>query len=138
MNTSSVTYDGNSQGGILGGAVLSLSTDIRRGVLGVTGTHQALLQIAYGDHQVTMVSAEIEARTIGARLHCPALSSDRLPHRSSDLSGLQCIDYSATNPDASAIVICDTGRTIQAPPAGNEAPDSGLDPHEDPRATVAA
>ncbi|MCB9706810.1 MAG: hypothetical protein H6711_33505 [Myxococcales bacterium] len=38
-----VSYYGNSQGGILGGAYLALSPDLHRGVLGVGGTPYALL-----------------------------------------------------------------------------------------------
>lgn len=38
-----VSYYGNSQGGILGGAYMALSTDIERGVLGVTGMPYSLL-----------------------------------------------------------------------------------------------
>jgi hypothetical protein len=42
-----------------------------------TPAHQILLQPAYGDHQVANLTAEIEARTIGARLHTPALKAAR-------------------------------------------------------------
>ncbi|WP_239077099.1 hypothetical protein [Actinocatenispora rupis] len=38
-----LAYDGNSQGGILGGALVAVSPDIRRGVLGVTGMNYSLL-----------------------------------------------------------------------------------------------
>ncbi|GAA1366728.1 hypothetical protein [Streptomyces beijiangensis] len=38
-----LSYDGNSQGGILGGALVAASKDIRRGVLGVTGMNYGLL-----------------------------------------------------------------------------------------------
>lgn len=38
-----VTYDGNSQGGILGGVLTAVSTDITRSVLGTTGTDYATL-----------------------------------------------------------------------------------------------
>ncbi|HEY0974574.1 MAG TPA: PKD domain-containing protein [Solimonas sp.] len=38
-----VFYDGNSQGGILGGPVIALSKDIRRGVLGVIGMNYSTL-----------------------------------------------------------------------------------------------
>lgn len=42
-----------------------------------TPQHQILLQLAYGDHQVTNVAAEVMARTIGARLESPALKAGR-------------------------------------------------------------
>lgn len=38
-----VTYDGNSQGGILGGVATAVSTDFTRSVLGTTGTDYATL-----------------------------------------------------------------------------------------------
>ena len=43
IDTSAVFYDGNSQGGIFGGTVMSLSQDITRGVLGVPGMNYSLL-----------------------------------------------------------------------------------------------
>jgi len=42
-----------------------------------TPPHRVLLQLAYGDHQVTNVAAEVEARTIGAQVHTPALDAGR-------------------------------------------------------------
>lgn len=38
-----VFYDGNSQGGIIGGVVVAMSKDIQRGVLGVVGMNYSLL-----------------------------------------------------------------------------------------------
>ena len=142
-------YDGNSQGGILGGALMGVIQDVTRGVLGVPGmsysfllrrsvdfdvykpffsgastgedgggypsikdqgfllslaqmlwdrsessgyvyhirtdplpntpVHSVLLQVAYGDHQVSMWTAEFMARTIGAKLRVPALEPGRHP-----------------------------------------------------------
>ncbi len=43
IDTSDVFYDGNSQGGIFGGTVMSISQDITRGVLGVPGMNYSLL-----------------------------------------------------------------------------------------------
>ena len=136
-----VFYDGNSQGGILGGAVTAISTEWTRAVLGVPGMnystllqrssdfatyetilnpaypdeldriigfpllqmlwdraeadgyaehmtdnpypgtppHQVLMQVAFGDHQVANVTADVEARTIGARVRVPALAPGRSP-----------------------------------------------------------
>jgi len=42
-----------------------------------TPEHHVLLQLAYGDHQVTNVAAEVEARTIGAQVHTPELDPGR-------------------------------------------------------------
>ena len=38
-----------------------------------TPSHQVLMQIAYGDHQVSMYAAAVQARTIGASAYQPAL-----------------------------------------------------------------
>jgi hypothetical protein len=42
-----------------------------------TPEHHVLLQAAYGDHQVSNVAAEVEARTIGAQVHTPELDPGR-------------------------------------------------------------
>jgi hypothetical protein len=42
-----------------------------------TPAHHVLLQLAYGDHQVSNLAAETEARTIGARVETPALDPGR-------------------------------------------------------------
>ena len=42
-----------------------------------TPPHEVLLQAALGDHQVANVSAEVEARTIGAAVYSPALKPGR-------------------------------------------------------------
>src|SRR5262249_5600026 len=38
-----------------------------------------LTQVAFGDHQVANVTAEVEARTMGARIHQPAVAPGRNP-----------------------------------------------------------
>ncbi len=43
IDTSNVFYDGNSQGGIMGGVVMSVAQDITRGVLGVPGMNYSTL-----------------------------------------------------------------------------------------------
>ncbi len=45
--------------------------------LPATPSHDVLLQAALGDHQVANVAAEVEARTIGASVHKPALDPGR-------------------------------------------------------------
>jgi hypothetical protein len=42
-----------------------------------TPEHHVLLQLAYGDHQVSNLAAEVEARTIGAQVHTPELDPGR-------------------------------------------------------------
>jgi hypothetical protein len=193
-----VFYDGNSQGGILGGAVTAVSTEWTRAVLGVPGMnystllqrssdfptyqailnpsypdeldrivgfpllqmlwdraeadgfaahmtddpypgtpkHQVLMHVAFGDHQVANVTAEIEARTIGARAYQPALAAGRSP----DVTPLWGIAPIPSYPwKGSAIVYWDSGNP--APPLGNQPPTEpafGEDPHENPRRTPAA
>jgi hypothetical protein len=183
-------YDGNSQGGILGGSLVAVSPDISRGILGVTGMnystllnrsvdwegaygeayyatyqdpverqlvfallqmlwdrgesngyahhmtddplpntprHEVMLQVAYSDHQVANVSAEVKARTIGAafmpgmRQHWdakPLTEATAYPHRGSSL------------------VYWDSGNAT--PPNGNVPPTHSRDPHGDPRNEPAA
>lgn len=193
-----VFYDGNSQGGILGGAVTAVATDWTRSVLGVPGMnystllqrssdfelykqilnpaypdemdrmlwfsivqmlwdrseangyaehltddpypgtprHQVLYQVAFGDHQVANVTADVAARTVGARILLPGL----LPGRSTDVVpfwGITPVSFLPWN--GSAIVYWDSG--TPAPPIGNLAPfepDYGRDPHESPRRAAAA
>ena len=43
FDRSHVFYDGNSQGGILGGAVMAISKDVTRGILGSLGANYSLL-----------------------------------------------------------------------------------------------
>jgi hypothetical protein len=42
-----------------------------------TPAHRVLLQMAYGDHQVSNLAGETEARTIGAQVETPALDPGR-------------------------------------------------------------
>ena len=42
-----------------------------------TPAHHVLLQMAYGDHQVSNLAGEVEARTIGAQVHTPELDAGR-------------------------------------------------------------
>jgi hypothetical protein len=101
-----------------------------------TPSHRVLMQIAYGDHQVSMYAAAVEARTIGASVHVPPLDSSRA--RDADLFfGVPAIKRYPFG--GSAIVIWDDGPgTVQPPPLADLAPTTGKDPHGDVRATVAA
>lgn len=191
IDPSELFYDGNSQGGIMGGAATAVAIDWTRAVLGVTGmnysvllqrsvdfdtynaiyepaypdelerslllvvaqmlwdrgeangyahhmtddplpgtpAHEVLLHVALGDHQVAQETAAIEARTIGARIHRPAVADGRLP----DVEPFWGIDPIPSDPwNGSALVIWDSG--APAPPVENVPPRDGQDPHEHPRA----
>jgi hypothetical protein len=206
FSTAHLYYDGNSQGGIMGGITTAVAPDYTRAVLGVPGMnyggmllqrssdfptyatflfgpagytddslnpllidlmqqlwdrgeadgyaqhmtarplpstprHKVLMHVAYGDHQVSQYAAAVEARTIGAKYHSPALD---LPARGQDENLFYKIRAIPHYPfRGSAIVIWDSGpgRT-EDPPTTNTSPPTGganqNDPHEDPRATVAA
>ncbi|HEX7133638.1 MAG TPA: DUF4214 domain-containing protein [Iamia sp.] len=190
-------YYGISQGGIMGGALVALSTDIRRGVLGVpainystllersvdfdpffgvlagsypsaldrimllsviqmlwdrgegngyanhmttdplpgTEAHEVLLHVAFGDHQVAMAAADVQARTYGAGTNEPPLVDDR----SGDVEPLWGIERIETWPHAgSATIYWDSGPVdgehgTPPPPYENTPPRAGNDPHGDPR-----
>ncbi|WP_199537382.1 hypothetical protein [Spongiactinospora gelatinilytica] len=188
-----LAYDGNSQGGIAGGALVALSPDVRNAVLGVTGMnystlldrsvafapfrpmmdrsypdrltqqvcfalmqmlwdraetngyahhlggdplpgtprHRVLMHVAFGDHQVATVTAEVAARTIGAKIHRPAVAAGRSP----DVAPYWGIGSLPRGPyRGSALVVWDSG--TPAPPATNippSGPEYGRDPHSDPR-----
>jgi len=101
------------------------------------------MQIAYGDHQVSMYAGAIEARTVGASAYQPALATNTNRARDRNLfSELPAIKAFPFN--GSAIEIWDSGPGhTQPPPLTNTPPvtaDTGdqQDPHEDPRNTPAA
>jgi hypothetical protein len=204
IDTSNLYYDGNSQGGIMGGLLTALAPDWRHAVLGVTGldyanllvqrstdftpfgkilftnyadeslspavldliqqlwdrgdpdgyaqqmtthplpgtpSHQVLMQVAYGDHQVSMYAGAVEARTIGASAYEPALSAARSRDRNLfyGLPAIRAFPFTG-----SAIEVWDDGPgLVSPPPLGNVPPVTGTspgqhDPHSDVRATPAA
>ena len=96
-----------------------------------TPEHQVLLEVAFGDHQVSMWSAEIMARTIGADVSWPALADGRHPD-TDPLWGLEPVEYPSSG---SGLVYWDSGAEV--PPTVNRPPSDGPDPHEDPRADPA-
>jgi hypothetical protein len=86
-----------------------------------------LLVAAFGDHQVANVSTEVLARTIGARVHRPALADGR----SADVEpqwGIESIE--ADGLPGPALVVWDFGTpappTVNLPPTS---PEYGDDPH---------
>jgi hypothetical protein len=206
LNTSHLFYNGNSQGGIMGGALTAVTPDFTRASLGVpamnysvllprsvdfdpfaavfnpsypdelsrplaldliqmlwdrgdpngyanrmtsdplpdTPAHQVLMDVAFGDHQVTDYQADVEARTVGARAHRPVLFPGRWPNTNVLWRVPAIRSYPYTG---SAIYYWDTG-PIREEPAGtvvgtdpppyeNVPNRSGADPHGAPRATPA-
>jgi len=93
-----------------------------------TPAKTVLLDVAYGDHQVTPLSALVEARTIGATIHRPVAADGRWPEVEAGW-GLESTVYPSTG---SAIILWDSG--MAAMPLENLAPRDGDDSHEDPRA----
>lgn len=208
LNTSHLYYNGNSQGGIMGGALTAVAPDFTRASLGVpamnysvllprsvdfdqfaavlypsypnetarplvldlmqmlwdrgepngyasrmtdnplpnTPAHQVLLDVAFGDHQVSDYQADVEARTIGAAAHRPVLFPGRWPNTDVLWNVPSIASYPYTG---SAIYYWDGG-PIREEPAGSgtilgtEPPPyenlpnrTGADPHGLPRATPA-
>ncbi len=217
LDTSKLYYNGNSQGGILGGALTAVSPDFTRASLGVpamnyslllprstdfdtysailypsypnelsrplalgliqmlwdrsepngyahrmtgdplpnTPPHKVLMNVAFGDFQVTNYQADVEARTIGAQVHTPIVYDGRWP----DFDAAYGVPRIAGYPfNGSAMVYWDAGpirpnpspplppdpQTLgnTPPPLGNVSPKkgdalSGSDPHGLPRSTPA-
>jgi hypothetical protein len=98
-----------------------------------TPQHTVLMHEAFGDHQVANVSTEIEARTIGASIHQPAIA----PGRSYEVTPYVGIPAIPSYPfNGSALVVWDSGAAT--PPTTNTAPNTGNDPHSDPRSSPVA
>jgi hypothetical protein len=77
---------------------------------------------------VANVATEVEARTIGASIHQPALAAGR----HSDVNPYFGIPAIPSYPfNGSAMVVWDSGAAT--PPTTNTAPATGADPHSDPR-----
>ena len=104
-----------------------------------TPSHEVLMQIAYGDFQVSMYAGAAEARTVGASAYQPALD----PVRGRDRNLFFGIPAIRQFPfTGSAIEVWDSGPgRVQPPPLGNIPPTPGpnnIDPHENVRVTPAA
>lgn len=211
INTERLYYNGNSQGGILGGALTAVAPDFTRASLGVPGmnysvllnrsidfdvyktvldpaypnpmtqqlalsliqmlwdrsesngyahrmtddplpntpAHEVLLNVAFGDHQVTTWQADVEARTVGARIHTPIVYEGRWPGVDVGwgIEPIQSYPYTG-----SAIVYWDSGPVrppetgtggdngvvgTDPPPVQNVPNESGDDPHGLPRQAAA-
>jgi len=106
-----------------------------------TPPHEVLMQIAYGDFEVSMYAAAVEARTVGASAYEPAL--DLNDNRARDGNLFYGIAPIRSFPFAgSAIVLWDSGPGHnEPPPLADLRPvpsPTNVDPHEDPRYTPAA
>jgi hypothetical protein len=98
--------------------------------------HQVLLQVAFGDHQVTQYQADVLARTIGARLHQPSLAPGRSPQRRPTW-GLRSVPAGPFT--GSAMSYWDAGGArVAAPPLTNVPNRAKEDPHTYPSLTPAA
>ncbi len=110
-----------------------LANHITANPLHKTPAHKVLLHIAFGDHQVANVATEIQARTIGASIHQPAIA----PGRNPDVTPYSNIPAIPSYPfDGSALVVWDSG--ADPAPTTNTGPSTGTDPHEDPRSSPLA
>jgi hypothetical protein len=185
LDTSNLFYDGNSQGGILGGVLAAFEQDLTRMVLGVPGMNYSTLlnrsvdfdefdetfketyplstdrnlmlslgqniwdrtdpnghinhvtsdnyagtpaktllyHVAFGDHQVAPVTAEVAARSNGMQIHTPTLVPGKIVPEVTPYYGIPAIPSYPHS--GSALVIWDSGNP--APPIGNVPPDD-LDP----------
>jgi hypothetical protein len=93
---------------------------------GLPGTphHQVMLEEAFGDHQVTNISTETEARTIGASIHQPALAARRSLEKQ-PFWGIPTLSAPSAGP---ALFVWDTG--VPAEPLSDTPPTKGPDPHD--------
>jgi hypothetical protein len=103
-----------------------------------TPEHTVLMHVAIGDYQVSTVTAEVMARTIGASVMPEPIAPDRTP----DVEAAGLIPRIEAFPhEASALVFWDSGTPIapteNLPPRHDDDPDA-RDPHEDPRRQTAA
>jgi hypothetical protein len=111
-----------------------------------TPAKKILLHVAFGDHQVANVTADVEARSLGAHLHAPPLPPGKVVP---DVEPYYAIPEIPSYPfDGSAMIVWDSGNP--ASPIGNLPPrisasdpewaqlapcaqNSGGDPHGCPR-----
>ncbi len=107
-----------------------------------TPAHKVLMNVAFGDHQVSNFQADVQARTIGAQTHLPVLYPGRWP----DVDVLWNVPGISSYPfGGSAIVYGDIGPEranpsppppmigVSPPPLTNLPNRSGEDPHGAPR-----
>ena len=105
-----------------------------------TPAHHVLIDMAYGDHQVSNVATEVEARTIGAPLRYPTLDPGRTPGFVDFFPDIPILgDLSGPAADGNGMFVWDigpkrSGGTLGTDPAPitNTAPNDsfGVDPHD--------
>jgi hypothetical protein len=108
-----------------------------------TPAHHVLIDMAYGDHQVSNVATEVEARTIGAPLRYPTLDPGRTPGFVNFFPDIpQLGDLSGPAADGNGMFVWDIGPKrdngsggflgTDPAPITNTAPDDtfGVDPHD--------
>lgn len=103
--------------------------------------HEVLLHVAFGDHQVADVSAEVMNRTLGGTVHRPATE----PGRHSNRNPYWGMATATDGDSGSALVVWDIGPLdnafndgTAASPVTNTPPREGRDPHGDPRKEVSS
>jgi hypothetical protein len=103
-----------------------------------TPAHHVLIEMAYGDHQVSNVATAVEARTIGAPLRYPTLDPGRTPGFVDFFPDIPALQLPAGE-DGNGFFVWDigpkrAGGTLGTDPAPitNTAPDDsfGVDPHD--------
>ncbi len=108
-----------------------------------TPPHHVLIEMAYGDHQVSNIATEVEARTIGAPLRYPTLDPGRTPGFVNFFPDLpQLGDLSGPAADGNGFFVWDIGPKrdngmggflgTDPAPITNTAPNDsfGVDPHD--------
>jgi hypothetical protein len=108
-----------------------------------TPTHKVLIEMSYGDHQVSNVATEVEARTIGAPLRYPTLDPGRTPGFVNFFPDIPTLgDLSGPAADGNGMFVWDIGPKrddglggvlgTDPAPITNTAPDDsfGVDPHD--------
>jgi hypothetical protein len=97
-----------------------------------TPAHEVMLQVAFADHQVTNHAAEVEGRTIGARLSIPSAPAGL--HWSVDPAfGFSTVDGDLADVGSVLVYWYTADADLGTPPNGNLPMAKGSDPHEDPR-----
>ncbi|MEQ9478943.1 MAG: hypothetical protein RIK00_06440 [Algiphilus sp.] len=106
-----------------------------------TPDHEVLLHVAFGDHQVADVSAEVMNRTIDGAVHRPATE----PGRHTNVNPYWGMPAASEGESGSALVVWDIGPLdngfndgTPASPVTNTPPRDGQDPHSDPRKEVSS
>src|SRR3954454_25009894 len=97
-----------------------------------TPPHQVILDMAYGDHQVTNWATMVEARTIGAKVRTPIVE----PFRQEGDMFYGIAPITGWPFDGSELLVSDVGtlrnndaKGTPPPPVGNEPNRPGVDPH---------